>query len=267
MNNTFKYSISNIAWDKENDAEMYHFLSTNGFYSIEVAPTRIVGDNPYEKLVEASETRKTLNEKYGLNISSMQSIWYGKTENIFNSKEERIILFDYTKKAIEFAKVLNCNNLVFGCPKNRNIPSDEKKEDCIQIAKDFFYELGEYAKQNDTVIALEANPPIYNTNFINTTKDAIDFVIDINSDGLKVNLDCGTIIQNNENVDEIFKDINLINHIHLSEPYLKPITFNDVQKKVIKFSVERKYDKYISVEMGLISDIDALKSIVLKLTE
>ena len=262
MNNNIKYSISNIAWDEKYDTEMYNFLSNNNFNGIEIAPTRLVGEKPYEKLAEASEIKKTLNEKYGLRISSMQSIWYGKTENIFNSKEEMAILLDYTKKAIEFAKVLNCHNLVFGCPKNRNISIDKEKGDCKKIAKDFFNELGEYAKKNDTVIALEPNPTIYNTNFINTTKEAIDFVKEINSDGLKVNLDCGTIIQNNEDVDEMFKDINLINHIHISEPYLKPITFNDIQKKVIKLSIERNYDKYISVEMGKVEDVGIVKNIV-----
>lgn len=262
MNNIFKHSISNIAWDKEYDTEMYHFLSKNGFSGIEIAPTRLVGANPYEKITEAKNARKFISEEYGLEISSMQSIWYGKSENIFNSNEERQILAEYTKQAIEFANVLNCNNLVFGCPRNRNIPSDKRKEDCIQIAKKFFYKLGEYAKQHKTIIALEANPPIYNTNFINTTKEAINLVKEINSDGLKVNLDCGTIIYNNEDVDEIFRNIDLINHIHLSEPYLKPITFNDVQKKVIKLSVERKYDKYISVEMGKAEDVSIVKNVV-----
>ena len=79
MNNNIKYSISNIAWDEKYDTEMYNFLSNNNLNGIEIAPTRLVGENPYEKLKEANEIKKTLNEKYGLRISSMQSIWYGKT--------------------------------------------------------------------------------------------------------------------------------------------------------------------------------------------
>ena len=40
----------------------------------------------------------------------------------------------------------------------------------------FFNILGDYAKLKNTVIALEANPDIYGTNFINTTKEAFSFV-------------------------------------------------------------------------------------------
>ena len=34
-----KYSISNIAWEKEYDGEMYSFLKENDVDGIEIAPT------------------------------------------------------------------------------------------------------------------------------------------------------------------------------------------------------------------------------------
>ena len=36
-----KLSISNIAWDKAYDEEMYEYLSNNKFNGIEIAPTKI----------------------------------------------------------------------------------------------------------------------------------------------------------------------------------------------------------------------------------
>lgn len=53
---------------------------------------------------------------------SMQSIWYGRTEKLFGTEEERNLLLDYTKSAVDFAAAIGCKNLVFGCPKNRCIP-------------------------------------------------------------------------------------------------------------------------------------------------
>ena len=93
-----KYSISNIAWSKEYDNEMYAFLKQQGIDGLEIAPTRIF-DKPYDNLELAHEYAWMLKNKYGLTVSSMQSIWYGVKESIFGTDEDRAYLLDYTKKA------------------------------------------------------------------------------------------------------------------------------------------------------------------------
>ena len=128
-----KLSVSNIGWEAKYDQEIYTELNRLGFQGIEIAPTRIFGEKPYEKGNEAKEFCKKLWEKYGLKISSMQSIWYGRNEKIFASLKEREILIDYTKRAIDFAEKLECRNLVFGCPKNREMFSNMQEK----IAIDF----------------------------------------------------------------------------------------------------------------------------------
>ena len=65
---------------------------------------------------------------------------------------------------------------------------------------------------------MEANPPIYNTNYINTTTEALALVKKIGSKGFLVNLDLGTMIENKEALNVIAEDINLINHVHISRP-------------------------------------------------
>lgn len=152
--------MSNIAWSTEHDNTMYQFLKDNGFDGLEIAPTRIYPEKPYEHLSEAKDWALQMKEQYDLEVPSMQSIWYGHAEKIFGSKEERKVLLDYTKKAIDFAEIIGCRNLVFGNPKNRDaedIPS------ILPIAIDFFKEIGDYALEHNTVVALEPNPTIYNT--------------------------------------------------------------------------------------------------------
>ena len=78
-----KLSISNIGWKKEYDETMYQFLKEEGYDGIEIAPTRIFPVCPYDHLKEAKEFSDYLLQNYSLEISSMQSIWYGKTERIF----------------------------------------------------------------------------------------------------------------------------------------------------------------------------------------
>lgn len=252
-----KLSISNIGWSAADDEIIYEQLRRLNVEAIEIAPTRIFPEDTYLKLEEAKEFKRKLKSQYGLSISSMQSIWYGKTENIFRSNREREVLLEYTKLAIEFASVLECKNLVFGCPKNRVVYNEK---DYI-TAMEFFDELGEYAYQNNTVLSLEPNPVIYNTNFINTTEEAMLMVKQIKSQGFKVNLDTGTMISNNENLDVVKENIDLIHHIHISEPHLEIIQPRNLHIQLAEL-LSGVYHNYISIEMGKREDIkDIYKSI------
>jgi len=250
-----KLSISNIAWAKEYDNEIYEYLGLNVFSGLEIAPTRIIETEPYEQLETAKEFADTLKNKHKLEIPSMQSIWYGKKERLFGDLEEKNELLCYTKKAIDFASIIKCKNLVFGCPKNRII--DDKKD--IAIAISFFKELGEYAVSKDTCIGIEANPSIYGTNFLNTTDEVVDFVKEVNSEGVKINLDLGTVIYNNE---KFIKDISLINHIHISEPNLEKIQKREIHLELLKLLKENNYNKYVSIEMKNLNDINIVKETI-----
>ena len=252
-----KISISNIAWKKEQDEEMYEYISKNKLEGLEIAPTRIIEEQPYENIEEAIKFAKRLKEVYNLKISSMQSIWYGKQGNIFNQEDAKMFI-DYTKKAIDFAGAIGCKNLVFGCPKNRNIPQEQKEEDILY----FFKELGEYAKTKKTVIAIEPNPTIYGTNFINTTKQAFNLAKKVNCEGIKVNVDFGTIIENEEDLEIVFNNMALVNHIHISEPNLVKVEERKEHEKLAEFLRSIDYNKFISIEMKQTEDIEDVKKVI-----
>ena len=252
------YSISNIAWSKENDEEMYKFMECEGFHGIEIAPTRIISQNPYEFVEEAKCYKEYIFNKYGLSIASMQSIWYGRTENIFSEKKQRKALLEYTKKAFLFAEALECKNIVFGCPKNRNVSG----MDDYKMALDFFGKLGDLAQQYDTILAIEANPTVYGTNFLTTTEDVYDFVFRLNNPGIKINYDIGTVIYNQENLENLSKYLPVINHVHISEPNLESIQFGDTQRRIIEILIQKNYQKYVSLEMRNLGDVENVKSVM-----
>ena len=254
-----KLAISNIAWSKEYDEEMYEFLSKNGIEGLEIAPTRIFEKNPYTHVSEIKDYAQKLKEKYNLTICSMQSIWYGKTQNIFLMDNDDLLL--YTKKCIDFASAIECRNLVFGCPKNRNIPEGHDHSEVFG----FFRQIGNYAYEKNTFFSLEPNPTIYNTNFMNHTNDAIKEVELLNNPGIKVNFDLGTVIYNKENVMNY--DSKYINHIHISEPFLKPIELKKIHGILKEWIIKNKYDNYVSIEMGNCNDIEMVKRTILKVKE
>lgn len=250
-----KLAISNIAWDECNDKRVYQLLCDYGYVGVEIAPTRIFSDSPYDKLTEAEIWSKKLYDEWGLSIPSMQSIWYGRQEKLFETEEERKILVEYTKKAIDFAQVIGCRNLVFGCPRNRNMPEGMDKS----IAIDFFKEVGDYAAAHQTVIGMEANPTIYNTNYINETKQAIELIKEVDSRGFLLNLDIGTMIYNGESVSELVENVSLINHVHVSEPGLKPIEKRSIHKELADILLNEGYKGYVSIEMGKVEDISVIE--------
>lgn len=252
-----KLSISNIGWYEKDNQEVLNYLQKKGYSGLEIAPTVLIPENPYDNILKIQEIAKEYKEKYNLEISSMQSIWFGQTGNIFN-REEAEYLLKYTKKAIDFASSINCKNLVFGCPKNRVIPEDKTYTDIVW----FFKELGDYAYQNNTTLAMEPNPTIYNTNFINYTNEAFDLVKLVASKGFKVNVDFGTIIENNDDINIIVDNLDLVNHIHISEPYLEKIIKRDEHRIFANKLKEKGYDKYISIEMKKADSIEDVKEVI-----
>lgn len=250
-----KLSISNIGWSKENDETVYEMMIKFGFSGLEIAPTRIFPELPYDKCAEARVWSKELKDNYGLSVPSMQSIWFGRQEKIFGTEEERKVLLEYTRKAIDFAVAIQCGNLVFGCPRNRSIPEGADAD----IAISFFRELGEYAAQKGTVVGMEANPPIYNTNYINDTRSAIELIRQVDSNGFRLNLDVGTMIQNKESISELIGNVSFINHVHISEPGLKPIEQRDIHVELKELLLKEEYHRFISIEMGKIEDMDLLE--------
>lgn len=240
-----RLSASNIAWSTEEDDRVYDLLKDYGFTGLEIAPTRLVQKQPYEHKELAGIIAQGLKREHGFVISSMQSILFGRSERLFGSDEERKELMHYLKKAVDFAENIGCRNLVFGSPKNRKI---EKESDYV-IAVAFFLEIGEYAAQHGTVISMEANPPIYGTNFINRTEDAVKLVQDVNCEGFRLNLDFGTILENGENLGKVESILEWVNHIHISEPHLVPIRKRQEHGLLAEILEQQGYDRFVSIEM------------------
>ena len=251
-----KLSISNIAWAAENDAAVYELMKTYGFSGLEIAPTRIFPDNPYDRLGDAAEWARKLQAEYGFEIPSMQSIWFGREEKLFGTERERETLLEYTKKAVNFAKAVGCKNLVFGCPRNRAVPDGIDQDSALS----FFREIGDYAAAHGTVIGMEANPPVYNTNYINDTEAALDLIQSVGSEGFLLNLDLGTMIYNAEDMEKLRGKVGQINHVHISEPGLKSIEHRALHKQLRDVLENEKYGGYVSIEMGRTDNLADLEN-------
>ena len=161
--NPIRLSISNIAWDKADDEAVYAEMQAHGFAGLELAPTRVFPQDPYDQLSSAALFGGYLKNKWGFAVPSIQSIWYGQQGSIFNAGEAERLL-DYTAGAYQFAHALNCPSLVFGCPKNRTLAEGDDPA----AGDRFFRQAGTLAARYGVVLAVEANPPVY-TNYLTRT--------------------------------------------------------------------------------------------------
>jgi len=251
-----KLAISNIAWTVSHDYEMLRYISQLGYNGLEIAPTRLYPNSPYDNIETAKTIVQGWQSKYNLTIPSMQSIWYGRNERLFGSRAERSNLLRYTMKAMDYAAAIGCQNLVLGSPKNRIIQDSGQ----YSLAVKFFEELASYAQSKKVVLLIEANPKTYGTNYINTTTEAFKLAGDVNLSGFKVNLDIGTMIQNHESLTILSGYMTTINHVHISEPNLEPIIKRTLHHRLYELLAEAQYDGYISLEMKRPESIETVKS-------
>jgi sugar phosphate isomerase/epimerase len=219
-----KLAISNIGWGREVDDSMYQLLSEVGIEGLEIAPSRI-WDTPEDVTKDEALSLKRKLTKYGLSVVAFQSLFYNKSCSIF-SGEGMLHLMKMIDLASYFGKIA----LVVGSPKNRNCND-------MGMAVNFFRSLNSYAN-NRVTLCIEPNPVEYGTNFINTTREAVKFA---RKAGIKINLDCGAIILNGENTRVDVKDIG---HVHLSEPYLAPLSNFEMFRGVM----ELDFDGWYSIE-------------------
>lgn len=243
-----KLSISNIAWKAEWDKDVYQKLHDIGFSAIEIAPLRTLA-NGYDSSDEAYKTWLNEYHLFFSEVASMQSLLFKLDIQLFESLENVEYVLTILKKGLIFAFNLNVRTLVFGSPAIRNVNSNQE----FEHSKIFFKQLADLAQTFDIQIALEPNPTIYNTNFINTTQDALDYVKLINHPNFGINLDLGTVIENKEMIHDIIdKDtIAWIKHVHISEPYLIPIQkdHSDLHSELFRSLKAVGYDKFVSIEM------------------
>lgn len=238
-----RLAMSQIAWEPEQETEALGILREFGFAGLEIAPPRVAGPAPYEQPQKAAAYAAWAKKEYGLALCSMQSIWYGQQGSMFGP--ERPALLAYTKKAIEFANAGGIGNLVFGNPKARILPKGRSEEEAIP----FFKEIGDYAAQHGAVVALEANPPLYGTNFMNRTADALAMAKRVDSPGCRVNLDFGTIVENGEDVAALAGQVPWLHHVHISEPNLGMIEARAQHRQLAELLRAEGYEGYVSVEM------------------
>lgn len=180
--------------------------------------------------------------------------------NIFDSTNHD--LFIHLLNIIDLAINNKIKNLIFNCPDNRKIiiDSDDNKYTFIY----FFRKLGNYIGKNDLTILIENISINYGCNFLNSIMEVGNIVKEIDHPKIKMSLNIGSSVMDNDVLNNIFLYKNVINYIHIGSPFMNVFTtsFNPIYyNKFIKIIKQIKYTGIISLECKCNTKEDIITSI------
>jgi hypothetical protein len=167
--------------------------------------------------------------------------------NIFDEKSTNG-LFTHLTNIIDFAEEKGVKILVFGCPKNRKVLDSEK--DNISTFVDFFKIIGDYCKDKNIIICLENNSKKYNCNFMNTIDECANIVRKINKSNVKMMVDLGNAVMENDHWYYLTKHMDIIYNIDISHENMNDFSSVHESNSVFKFVLDNNnYGKIINLEM------------------
>jgi sugar phosphate isomerase/epimerase len=240
-------AVSNMAWPGGGE-EAFPLLRELGFGGVELAPAKIVDGWPSSP-ARLGELRKRFEDE-GFPIVALQGILFGlQGVELFHSDETRARLFDHLVTVARVAGTLGAGACVFGAPRARD-PGSLTFEEALDRAASFFGALAPVFESEGTVLAIEANAPVYGCRFITRTVEAVRLVEQINHPGIRVQLDTGTIFLSDLDPAIIAEAAPWSVHCHISEPNLAPLGTSASDHRSIADRLRSSpYDGWIAVEM------------------
>lgn len=199
---------------------MAALLQSLNVTAIDIAPGKYFKNFQTTTTAEILKVKKWWKDR-GIEIVGMQALLFG-TEglNLFSDTADK--MQKHLEHVMRIGSGLEATRLVFGSPKNRN-RAGLTDEETHAKADDFFLQLGDFAKSLGVVLCLETNPVAYQCNFMTTMDETAQVVARLNHSNIRMQLDTGAMLMNQEPALLIAKYASLIGHIHLSEPQLKPL--------------------------------------------
>ena len=244
-------AVSSIAWTNEEEPAIAQKLIELGIQHVEIAPTKIWSDPTTTSFEEAREYVEWWKER-GIRVSAFQSMLFSRPDlKIFEGRALYNESFDYLKKFLDLAGVMDVKRLVFGSPKNRH-RGNKSLEEANEIAVKFFGDLGKIASDNNTILCIEPNAPQYGCDFITNANEGAEIVRKINEPGLKLHLDTACMALAGDDLAESIRSTkDIVEHFHISSPMLEQV---EQREDVDHVSASRAlneigYDNLISIEM------------------
>jgi sugar phosphate isomerase/epimerase len=236
--------VSNICVKTISQFQFANVLKLFGIHNVQIAPTTLI-----DKWDNLSSMNLDIFKNNNINVYSFQSITFGLNDlNIFDSSTS-ILLLTHLKKVIDCGILQNVKVFVFGCPKNRKVISTDEDENTTIFCK-FFRDLGDYIGDNELTICIEPNSSKYGCNYINNIKEAGELVKIINRKNIKMMVDSGNMLMENDDLNDIVMYKEQIYNIDIANENMVDFRqYIEYHSNFIKTIRNINYNKKINLEM------------------
>ena len=244
-----KISISNILWPKGFDRleEFFNELYRQNIVGVELALNCF-----WTEPVEASRNDilllKNLLKRYQLKLVSIHSLTFTRPDlELFRGSANLNALEDYLFRYFDLARQLDCSNLVFGSPNTRNTYG-MPKQNMDQIFLKFL------TKINDCSEGVFFNIEPLSTrycNYLNRFMECVELLENQDFKWIGIQLDIRSILESNEDIQQILRQQNYIHHAHTGNPGMNLL--GGIYEKEHRFIAsalrKAKYSKYLTAEI------------------
>ena len=245
------FGVSNIAWPGAELDEALGLLSKMGCTAVEIAPFNVF--QRWDGIDEPAKRLRDRIERHGLVCSALQGILYNVPQvELFTNDGTRVALLRHLESVARLAGTLGAKACVFGAPKQRD-PGELPYDKAWAIAVETFRAAGPVFAAFGSALAFEANAGRYGCRFVRTTAEAAKLVAAVNSPGIGLQIDTGTLFLEGENPSVLTQAAPFAVHCHVSEPDLRAPGMENHDP--IAAGLRRsQYAGSLSVEMRLTDD-------------
>lgn len=165
---------------------------------------------------------------------------------------QRVELLAHAKQALESARRLGIELMVFGSGTARRIPAGMSIEDGLEQISCFLGVCNELAAENNIIIVVE--PLNHNeSNILLTIRESADFVRKLGLSYIKLLADTFHMSIENEDANAIVENLDIIEHIHIAEDITRgyPGSGNGILLGECAAALKKlNYTKRVTVECG-----------------
>lgn len=237
-------SVSSLAWQPTDDEAVAHLLETSNVHAIDLVPGK------YFSIDEFSESEvKRFNafwQARGISVIGMQSLLFGLGDPSIFDKSGSDIIIERMRRLCLLSELLGSKSLTFGSPKSR-VFAQRDRASAQQVALGLFSTLNSIAADHGVAICLEPNPTAYGCEFLTSTQEVSAYVSDLNLEHIRVQLDTGAALMNQESSE--FADLAPIGHLHVSTPNLFGVPASDAETRIEQARILKSWSM-LPIESG-----------------
>lgn len=235
-------------WETE---KLFSFLKETGYEGLEIAPFTLA-ETVDEIPAGTIKLIRDCSERYGIKIIGTHWLLV-KPEGLSVSGKDRALrekTADYLCKLARFTSDVGGDIMVFGSPKQRNVGEGQTVDEVKGNVKEVMLKVLDECEKRKVFLCLEPLAKT-ETNFINTARQAVEIIEEINSPYLKLHLDVKAMSGEEKAIPDIIKDSKKhLKHFHVNDKNLSGPGFGEVDyKPIIEALKSIGYGGWLSVEV------------------